>query len=681
MSRKILLSIIVFMMLVSQQVFAQYSEDVQWAETVLGVSSEYKVSHTSQQYRASQVLGKPNKLPDHGPSFVAWSPAEKDNPNGEWIRVGYANPVQIQQIAIAENYNPGSIQKVYVYDTRGKMRQVYNNDKPRPLKKKARMLRILFKKPTSYKVKSIKVVLNTEAVSGWNHIDAIGISKRRKQIQPLINLQEGVIAEDQMVIEKITENINSSYDEAFPVISPDGKTLYFTRKRHPENLGEKHKDDIWAAYQINGEWSHAEHLGEPLNNVNHNYVCSVSPDGGTLLLGNIYHDKNKASGGVSISHKKNGKWIYPQALEIDDYYNYSRYSEFTLSTSLNILLMAVEREDAIGDRDIYVSFKKPDGSWTKPKNLGKNINTASSELTPFLAADEKTLYFSSMGYSGYGMTDMFVSRRLDDSWTNWSEPVNLGPKFNSPNWDAGYTIEAAGEYAYFISHKNHYEGSADIYRAKLPKGKQPMPVAILSGQVLDAVTGKPIEADVHYEKLENGASFGAANSMTTDGNYQVILPLGESYGIWATADGYVSQHEHFDLSETTNFQQMDKPLYLMPLQKGERFKLNNVFFKRSEAVLLKTSYAELNRLVMLFKEFPSLEIELEGHTDPEGNPFRNMELSKKRVEAVKAYLVQQGISETRIKVLALGSTKPLSRDRTEESKQRNRRVEFRIIKI
>ncbi|MEH0155385.1 OmpA family protein [Limibacter armeniacum] len=681
--RKIPFILILLMLILTSAVQAQYPSTVQWADTVLGVSSEYIVAENSQQYRAVQVLGKPNKLPDPGASFTAWSPAEKSNKEGEWIKVGFRHPVAIQQIAIAENYNPGAVQRIYLYDMNGGEHLEYEKKNLKSITMEGRMFRILLRRPTNYRVQGLKLVLNTEAVPGFNHIDAIGISEDRDVIEPKINIQEGLYEdEDKVVVERLGGGINTKYDEALPVISPDGKELYFTRKDHPINFGDKKMDDIWFAELDQSGKKEPYRLPAPLNDKNHNFVCSVSADGKALLLGNVYNKGGEATGGVSISYRKqDGSWTFPEKQLIKDYYNNSKYSEFNLSSDQKIMLLAIERDDSFGDRDIYVCFRQPNGLWTSPKNLGKGINTASTELTPFLAADGKTLYFSSMGYSGFGMTDMYVARRLDDSWTRWTEPVNLGPEFNSPNWDAGYTVEASGKYAYYVSYRNSKSSGADIYRATLPKGKQPQPVVILEGRVIDGDTGSPVEAEVFYEKLGEEKSKGIGRSSASDGTYKIILPIGEKYAIWANSKGYISQNEMFDLTDVTNYKEVEKDLRLTLLDAGRKLTLKNVFFGQSEHNLLSESFPELNRLVKLFEEYPTVEVVLEGHTDLEGNPFLNMELSEKRVQEVKKYLIEHGVDTGRISTKAFGSTQPLSRERTEEAKQNNRRVEVRIKNI
>ncbi|MEN7550171.1 OmpA family protein [Rapidithrix thailandica] len=659
---------------------------VQWASEVVGVSSEYGAGTTSKQYKAIQALGKPNKLPAAGSSPCAWSPAKPGSVHEEWIKVGFEYPMRICQLVVAESFNPGTISKIEITDTQGTSHRIYENTNPGAIPEKGRMLSVLMD-TTTFPITSAKVVLKTNSVPGWNHIDAIGISTGKEKLEAKINLPEKLTTS--VEIEHLPVQINSAYDEILPIISPDGKTLYFDRKNHPENFRKTSekvtKDDIWVTTFENGQWTTARQMPAPLNNFNHNYICSVTPDGNTLLLGNVYHQDGSASGGVSISNKIKEGWSFPEKLIIQNYENLSKFSEYSLANNKKVLLLAIEDSTSYGDRDLYVSFKTKNATgkevWSKPLNLGSKINTAAPELTPFLASDGYTLYFSSMGFSGYGSADMYMARRLDDTWTNWTEPVNLGPVFNSEDWDASYTIDASGEYAYFVSYKNSIDKSADLFRARLPETLRPDPVVLISGKVLNHKTHEPLAAEIVYEDLRSGKEVGTAFSDPSTGIYKIILPVNHRYGFWARAESYLSQHENIDLSHTAHYSELQKDLYLTPLEVGQSIVLNNIFFYQSKDLLLKESFSELNRIAETILKHPHLEVVLEGHTDIGGDPTLNMELSKERVKAVKTYLISKGVDSLRIKTKAFGSTRPLSRSRDPEHKKMNRRVEFRVLKM
>jgi len=479
--------------------------------------------------------------------------------------------------------------------------------------------------------------------------------------------------------ENLGSSINTKYEEVMPVISSDGKTIFFDRKDYPQNTGGSDYDDIWYSNFVNGSWTKAKNIGAPLNNPSHNFVFSVSPDGNTLLVANTYKEDGSYLGpGVSISHRTHTGWEIPQTLVIDNYYNDADNVGFMLSSNRKVLLMSVKRKDSEGLHDLYVSFAKSDDAWSEPKNLGKNINTLGDELTPFLAADNKTLYFSTNGRAGYGDNDIYVSKRLDETWTKWSEPENLGPQINTKEWDAYYTVEASGNYAYFTSTSNSI-GEDDIYRIRLTPEEKPNPVVIIYGTVYDKETNKPISAEIFYQDLNLHKEVGEARSNPNDGSYKIILPYGTIYGFHADKMGYYSESDNINLTDVKEYKEIKRDLYLTPIKVGNKIKLNNVFFVQSKPELISTSYPELDRLVQIMKTNPTLKIDIAGHTDNVGDPLKNQKLSEERVKVIKDYLIKNGINGSRVTGKGYGGTKPVASNEKEESRKLNRRVEFTIV--
>ena len=263
------------------------------------------------------------------------------------------------------------------------------------------------------------------------HFNQFSASAQKK-----INLVKGL---SEKRIEKINlgKDINSENSEYVPVISPDGKTLYMFVLGDTRNVGE---GDIWYSSKLSDiSWSPRKNIGEPLNNEASNFVISVSPDNNTLFLSRRYKAKWKNvvdnGEGFSISRKTKLGWSAPRDVVVENFKNKNKYGEFCMSADQKTLIHAIEMNDSKGDQDLYVSFRKVDGSWSRPKNLGSTINTIKAENSPFLASDGVTLYFSTNGRPGYGKNDIFMSRRLDDSWVNWSEPENLGPSINTKDMD------------------------------------------------------------------------------------------------------------------------------------------------------------------------------------------------------------------------------------------------------
>ncbi|MEO1655157.1 MAG: flagellar motor protein MotB, partial [Bacteroidota bacterium] len=409
--------------------------------------------------------------------------------------------------------------------------------------------------------------------------------------------------------ENLGPNINSSYQEIAPMVTPDGKRIYFTRSRHPENIGSAEKQDVWyAEIKTDGSFAAARNIGKPINTPQHNSSFSITPDGNQMLLNNVYNEDGTLEKGLSITRRiSENRWEKPQKVIIEDYYNRNKYSEFCLSQDGKVLLMTVQRNDSYGGKDIYFSRLNANGSWSRPKNLGAVVNTAASETSPFLASDGKTLYFSTGGLSGYGSNDIFVSRRLDETWTKWSEPQNLGPEINTPYWDAYFTISAKADYAYYTTYARSM-GESDIFRVRLSDINKPDPVALIQGNVYNAKTKQPIQATILYELLPDGENAGKAISNGDNGEYKVVLPLDKNYALLAEAKGFLSVDENIDLSGETEYMEIKKDLYLVPIETGATVRLNNIFFERSQFFLLPESYPELNRLIKTLEDNSSMEI-------------------------------------------------------------------------
>lgn len=514
---------------------AMNAQNVQWANQLIDFSSEYKdkdVPENSTRYAATQVLGFPNTV-KYGESVLAWAP-KKSLAGKEFVTVSFASPQMVQQVIIGESYNAGAIKEIVLYDTKGKGYQVYENKRPYPVQKFDDLLTYYKTKPI-YNVNKLKLVLNTDAIGGMQQIDCIGISSATQPYKPVINVIK--YTEPIGLPENLGPSINSAYYDHLPIVSPDGQTLYFARKFAEGNVGKDHKDDIYyATLMPNGKWGKAINIGEPLNTDMHNYVCFVSADNQRLYLANKYKSQE---GGVSLSERrKDGSWSKPKALKISNYYNRNEYSAHHLSLDENILLMSVQRDDSYGDLDIYVSFRYADGNWSEPLNLGPTINSVGAEGSIFLAADNKTIYFSTTGKQGFGSYDVYMSKRLDQSWKNWTEPLNLGPQINSSKMDIYYTIPPNGDYIYFSSEESYY-GKNDLYRIRLPKEARPEPVdlnKLLSNAPLKSEIPVVNSIDAKLAQLKQQQS--NATSLPTNTTYTTSQPLSNKTSASSTIDDY-----------------------------------------------------------------------------------------------------------------------------------------------
>ena len=656
-------------------------QQVQWGTKVIDFSSEL----TPVQYAAKQILGKPNVLPAGGQNPNAWTP---DKPKRkEFIKIGYDNHLQIQQVAIAESHNPSGLANLYLYDDQDNEYLVHTFN-PASIPLKGRMLNVFMEK-TPYKVAAVKLEFDGAALPDYFSIDAVGITDSEYPIIANISIPE--LLSQGLVVERLDGNVNSDYSELNPLLSPDGKTLYFSRRNHPENMGgTTDKEDIWySELREDGTWSLAKNMGPLFNNNNPNFINAVSatPDGKSviILLGNKYQKDGKMVAGVSVSDNLSGTWSTPKPLNIEDDYNFNEKANYFMANTRTALLMSVEREDSRGDRDLYVSFQKNDSLWSAPLNLGDIINTAGEESAPFLASDNKTLYFSSNGFSGFGGSDVYMSKRLDDTWTNWSEPENMGPDINSELNDLFFNIPSTSEYAYYS--REVAIDNADVYRVKLPVFMSPEPIVVVRGKLIDAKTGEPISAKIIYEKLPEGTEVGVAHSDPETGEYEIHLPGGQLYGVRAEAKGHISENQNLDLRNikqdgvTRNQDMRLEPIEVAKIEPEATINLNNIFFDFDKSTLKPESFPELNRIVALMGERPTLEVAISGHADATGPEEYNLGLSERRAKSVARYLTDKGVPKERIKVAFYGETRPIESNETREGRRKNRRVEFKILKL
>lgn len=520
--------------------------------------------------------------------------------------------------------------------------------------------------------------------------DTVGLTASNNS-EKLIQQKDNIITSNTILkIENLGKTVNTVYPELRPTVSADGNLLFFICENNPRNTkysSVPNSQDIWFSEKdtVTGVWSRAVHLGYPLNTVQYNAVYWISPDNNRILIRGAFYNGAYNGKGVSLcTLKRNGNWGEPEALIIKNYYKYDRghISGATMAHDGQTLLLYMSPDQGSGDNDIYVCFLTKDGTWTEPKNLGKKINGAdTNEMTPYLASDGVTMYFSSNRAGGLGDNDIWMTKRLDNSWQKWSEPMNLGSPINTENWDAFFTLDAGGEYAYLTTNLNTF-GESDIVRVKLMEKEKPNPVLLVSGNVYNIKTKEPLSASLVYETLPDGAVAGNGVSAATDGSFKIVLPFDKNYSIRASADHFfaISENLNLDSLVKAGHKEIHKDLYLAPIEVGTVVRLNNVFFDFDKFDLRAESFVELDRVVQLLKDNPAIEIEMSAHTDSRGSDDYNLKLSDNRAKSVREYIVSKGIGANRIVSQGYGETKPVATNETDDGRQLNRRVEFKILK-
>lgn len=673
-------AILLFCCMGSLSAFGQIRK-IQWASDLLYQYNQYQ----EVDYSGHQALGPPDAFPPGRINKNAFR-LVSDYEFGT-LNLGFATPQKVQHIIIIENNQPGRITQISLVDESGINHIIFQQEAH---KISARFRSMVLSLPrTDYNVKSIEIKLNSIPARGNCQIDAVGILDNAT-FSEVRNLLSGANYNVQQVMtftavkENLTDKINSKFTEAKPLVSHDGNTLYFSRLFHPDNTGGKSDpQDIYVSKYINGQWTNAENMGFPLNDQFANGVCSISPDGNKLLVINGYQSDGSITPGVSVSTRSAKGWGAPKKLEIENFENFSDFQDFFLSADEQVIIMAIEGQGGFGDQDLYVSLKIGPESYSTPKNLGLAINTSKAEFAPFLSPDNTTLYFASDGHGGYGQSDIFKTKRMDDTWQRWAKPSNVGPAVNTSSWDAYFSITASGDYAYFASSEGNRNGSENIYRIPLLQDvttELPNALIAFQGRTFDAFTKKPINANIIMENTIDGKPFTSSSDDLT-GNFLFYIPKSDSYEFTVKAHGYITFFEKTGLESIGPEDNMYRNIYLTPIKANQIFTINNLLFEQSKATLTEDSYLALEKLIGILTENPNLKIELSGHTDGLGSARAKQVLSFQRVERIKDYLIEFGIDKKRIETVGYGGAKPIAPNNNEENRAKNRRVEIKVLAV
>jgi len=480
----------------------------------------------------------------------------------------------------------------------------------------------------------------------------------------------------------LSSNVNTPYKDYWPSLTIDEQELYYTvqlptNQRSP--YGEQiYQEDLFVSKKgADGKWQASKNIGPPINTDDNEGSQSISANGQFLFYVACNRKVDFGSCDIYYSEKQGDGWTKPR--NIGQPIN-TAYWESTPAASADgrmLFFSSGVRPDSKGGKDIYVSYKRDDGSWTDPVNLGDSINSAGDEFAPFIHPDGRTLYFSSNGWQGLGGQDLFFSRMKDDS--TWTTPQNLGYPINTSYDDFGLIVNASGQYAFFSSNR---KGSQDwdLYTFELYPEARPNPVTYVKGKVYDAKTKEPLLANVEIIDLASGNTIFLSKTTMPQGIYTACIPLKKNYAMNVSAPGYLFYSENFTLEHA---KQVDKAFVidvpLQPIEPGSIVVLKNIFYETDKFQLKKESEIELNKLVGLLRKNPRLCIEISGHTDNVGGLEHNKTLSTNRAKTVFDYLVQHGIKPERLKYAGYAYSKPIADNNTASGRALNRRTEFKVL--
>ncbi|MDD3739930.1 MAG: OmpA family protein [Bacteroidales bacterium] len=526
-----------------------------------------------------------------------------------------------------------------------------------------------------------------EAIKFYNEYSAVlkvqtEIDEINKYITECRNGKEILKDTTKVEIVNLGENINTEFREYGPMVTADGSKMYFTSRRKNTTGGALAGDgmyfeDIYETTKTENGWTKARSVGTPLNTKLHDAVVGLSPDGQRLF---IYMDQN--GGDIYVSELRGSKWLKPESISSN--INSKNHESAACISYDNKTLYFISDNPALsmGGRDIFYSTLDSYGNWSPPTNIGNKVNTPYDEVDIFLHPDGRTMYFSSKGHNTMGGFDIF--RTTKNAEGQWTTPVNIGYPINTTLDDAFFVTTASGKTAYYASVRPEGHGLHDLYELRFETDEATpvenrVLVTLVKGTVRDAVTTYPLEANI--EIIDNNAdeivSTFVTNSQT--GAYIVNLPSGKNYGINVSKDGYLFHSENFNIADTADYNEVVIDIDLQRIEVGTTIVLKNIFFDYDKATLRPESFAELNRVVAILNKQPKLKIEISGHTDNKGSMEYNKQLSKARAKTVVDYLISKGIPSDRLTFEGYAFEKPIATNDTDEGRQLNRRVEFKVI--
>jgi len=482
-------------------------------------------------------------------------------------------------------------------------------------------------------------------------------------------------------LENLGPAVNSPYPEYLPSLTADGRRLYFTSRRpqvgkEPNPLTGGYDEDLyWCERDENGRWQPAQPLGPPINSDRNEGAAFFSADGQWAFITLCDRADGLGSCDIYFSELDGDRWLPPKNL--GPAVNSSAWeSHPSLTHDRKRLYFASSRPGGQGGSDIWYTEWK-NGTWQPPINVGPPINTPGDEYSPMIAADGRTLYFASDYHPGMGRMDLFVSYLSD---TGWTTPKNLGYPFNTPGDEQTLCVDAAGRIGYVALERPEGLGKQDIYAFSLWPEIQPQRAAsYVRGFVYDSLTKAPLAARVRIVDLELRDTIRALTSNRVTGEFVTSLPLRSRYALLAEAPGYLFYSQHFDLRESDQAYELRVPLEKP--RKGSTIRLRNVFFEFDRADIKPESEVELLEVVRLLRAHPKWKVEVQGHTDSVGTAMYNQQLSQRRAEAVRQFLIQRGIKAERIQARGYGSSRPIAPNTTEEGRALNRRTEILFIEV
>ena len=475
----------------------------------------------------------------------------------------------------------------------------------------------------------------------------------------------------------LSDTVNAFVMQYFPVLTADQQQLIFTRR-----MGGRPADDedlVISRKNARGRWLAPESISKNINSDLNEGTCTISADGRKLIFTSCVGRQGYGSCDLYESVRTGDEWSKPKNLGPN--VNSAEWeSQPSLSADGRTLYFISDRRGGVGRRDIWVSLLNENGDWTRARNVGKPINTMYDEISPFIHVNNRVLYFASNGLVGFGGYDLFFSEK--DSASRWSDPRNIGSPINNHEDQFSLFITADGKRGYYSHEQMKEEGQtvSQIYEIDIPEENQIRYKSnYVKGIVRDKETREPLAASIELINLQTNETESLVSSDSVSGNYLIVLTQGAEYALYVNKEGYLFRSLNFNYSDRKDYEPIVLDIDLEKASEGTIAILENIFFDLDKYDLKEKSVTELRKILRFLKENPRLKVEIGGHTDNSGSETYNLQLSQRRAQAVYNYLISNGIAQDRLHPTGYGAAKPIATNETEEGRQKNRRIEFKII--
>ncbi|RPH29961.1 MAG: OmpA family protein [Bacteroidales bacterium] len=377
-------------------------------------------------------------------------------------------------------------------------------------------------------------------------------------------LGENTIGQSSFIPHNLGANVNSAYSEINPILSTDGKTLYFTRVNHPENtVGKVNSQDVWfSTLNDDGTWSEAKRLPKEVNIGRYNSILAALSDGKTFMINGVYNRKGTMwlERGFSLIEKNDSTWGKPIPIKVKGFArkNRGRAATAYITPDKEYLFISFAPSNNSAKLTIYVSKKKEENRYSKPKALKGEVNNGRSAEAPFLSGDGNTLYYSGNFKGKRNSYDFYKSTRTDATYINWSKPELLTDSTNTPDWDSYYKLNAKGSWAYYCS-VNKSLGKSDIFRVKIFEEN---PYVKVTGLILNKQTEALMLTDTSYQILVNGKPFPGLKIDKASASYEALLPFDSLYSIKPDMNNWIGMPSEVDTRGLKEYAESKLNLYL-----------------------------------------------------------------------------------------------------------------------